>query len=789
MNFKTTIALLIVLIALFCASWFLGVFSPQSQKSHKAPVIEAKKSLLIAPKLKGPKRIKLEIRGRGYLVFENNKGKWTIVEPIKAPAVSWEVTELISTFGDAKKLETFVPGQGDYADTTLADTGLDDPLMKVSITDKDGRVIKLLVGRNVIASEDTYVKLAGSKEVFIVDQNIRKRIKRDLQAYRDKQLWEINKDKITELDYVHNGKEQFKFVKGKKGEWLMLAPVRAKADKEKIKDALDKLSDLSAEEFVEDTFEGKLSPYGLEKPVWKITIIKTEEIKPKKKSKDKNKGKNDKKKTSTQPTSKPVIKKTKYVLLIGVKSGLGKQQVYAKRADRKWVFTLKEDDVNKFLPDSVKWRDKKIVDIAKSDLSKIEITGQGEKVVLEKKNASWRVKWEGKFVSCDTNAVDELIDSLVSMTSAGFVDNVNNKFLRQAGLIRSEYTVKLSLTNKLEPIVLNIGKTSPSGLYRYIHRNGIEYVCAVDIDNLKKILRPVLVYLDKQMLKFDLDDVTEIKLTRKDRTYHLKRTKGKNNWQIISPIKASADKEKVKNILLSCATLQAEEYVSHGRLSRYHLARPNIKLTIITTKTVPVIQATKPASTQKAKQKQKIKYKTVKETISLIVSRYKASVYAALAGKSNAMVAKVSSSLFDDLSAELIPTKIFADIDKDKIDRLDIIRRNKSLTFVRKGDSWSYPADPIFKVDKGKLEKIITAMSELKARRYVDFSKKHINKYGLHRPYLKVVLKAGKKQYWLAIGTNSPAGRFAISSSKDWIFEISVSDANKFDKTLKDLAK
>ncbi len=805
MNFRTTIAMLLILIALLGASWFLGVFSPQSEKVQKAPVIEAQKSLLIVPKLKNPKRIKLEIRGRGYLVFEKNeKGKWAIIEPIKAPAVSWEVTEIVSTLEDAKKLESFIPGQGDYADTSLKETGLDEPLMKIEIKDEDGRVVKLLVGRNVIASEDTYVKFADGKEVFIIDQNVRNRIKRDLQAYRDKQLWEIDKDKITELAYVKNGKEQYRFFKGKKGDWLMLKPVRAKADKDKIKDALDKLANLSIEEFVDDTLENKLSPYGLDRPIWKVVITETEEIKSKNSDKEgktennKNKNqttnqltKNNKKNITSQPTSKPTIKTKKYVLLIGVKSGLGKEQVYAKRADRKWIFTLKEDDVKKFLPDAVAWRTKKIIDVAKSDLSKIEIVHSGNKVILEKKNSSWRLRDKGKLVSCDTNAVDDLIDTLISMKSAGFVDDVSKKFLKQSGLLKPRCVIKLSLTNKLEPIVIKVGNNSPSGLYRYVQRNGLEYVCAVNDDVFTKIFKPALAYFDKQMLKLNIDDVKEIRLVRKGRTYTLIRKNtskdsGKFQWQIISPVKTQADSDKIRDLLMSVITLNAEEYVARGELRKFHLTRPDIKVALITEKKVSVIPATKPVSTQKAGLKPK--YKTVKQTVTLLVSKYKGDIYAALAGKPDAMIAKVSSSLFDDLSAELIPTKIFVDIDKNNIVSLDLIKHNKSLQFVKKGDSWSYPADPIFHADKDKIEKIISTIADLHAKRYVDF-KKVLNRYGLRRPKLKVILKSNKKEYQLFVGGKTEFGRYAVSNSKDWVFEIDNSDVSKIDKELKDLAK
>jgi len=784
MNFKTTVGLLLVLVVVLAVSWYLGVFGPERPETTKPPVIEAKKHLLIAPKLKDVKKIRLDTRARGYLVFQKIGDDWQIVEPVKARAVNWSVTDLVSAFEDAKKLETFIPGEGEFAEVTLKDLALAEPAVKVTL-EEDDRKLTFLVGKNVELTENTYVKLPEAREVAVIDVNLRTKIKKDLKEYRDKQLWELKKDKITELRYDARDGTNYKFTKSD-DHWLMLSPIRAPADKETVSKALDKLVWLRAEEFIDDkpdTLEG----YGLDKPAWKITVVITEKITPKETGKDK---------AETKPAStKPTIKRTEHTILIGDSGGLNADYVYAKLPEHEWVVAIKQEDLKEFTPDAIAWREKKIIDVAKGQINKLEIDHKDSKFTLVKKTGTWRLELKpGKLVKVETSAVDDLLTKIADMKAASFKDKPT-KTLAKEGLDKPTCQVKIFAADKVEPIELAIGKTTPSGLYRYVRRSGRAYLAAVAEENVAQLYKPARNYRNRKMIDFSIDDVVAIELKRTKRTYKLTRADKGKRWQVIKPIKADADQDKVKDLILACSTLKAESFPPEADLRKYDLDKPEIDLTITTQTEVEVVKArptttaasgpaTTKASTKPVKKKIKRQYK-------LCVSKHGGKVYAVAPTTDPQLVGEVAESLHDDLSAELIKRDIFGDLPTDKIEKLVIRRKSgKKYVFAKKDDKWQYPADPVVVIDKEKIDDLTKALAELKANRYVSFEAKDAKRFGLDQPYLKITAGGDGKDYVLTIGRPATNGRYAQASGKDgWIFEITSGDVDKFDKHLKDFAK
>lgn len=757
MSGKTTLALFLALFVVAIVCWYAGVFAPTDTTKPSVPVVDAAKHLLVTPKLKDVTKVRIEHETRGHLVFEKNDSDWLIVDPIHANAVSWEATDLVSAVTAAKVLNTFTPGQD--GELTLEQTGLADPQTKITL--EADRTVTLLVGKNVVASENTYVKLADSDQVAIVDVNYRSRIKRDLKEYRDKQLWELKKDKITELTYLHRDGTKHHFTKSD-GRWLMLAPVRARADKDAVTKAIDTLAWLKAEEFVDDNPE-RLDIYGLKAPTWTITVVTTETIQPKTGNAD------DKDKpASTQPT----IKRTETTLLVGSTAGLGTKLVYAKPADHKWVIGIKPEDFEKFTPDLQTWRDKKLIDVPADDFTRIEVTGPDGKVVLTKQDDLWQLQTrDDTLVDVDTGAVDTLRNTVADLQVASFIDNPDKKITRQ--FQRPTYEIRITATEKLDPITVSFGKLTPSGLYRYVKRSGLDFAAAVAEEKLADLVKPALAYRNRQMLNFGLDDVVEITLARGKRTYTLTRPRG-GLWTISGPVAAPADPDTVKDLILACNTLAAEKLVAEGQLKRFGLDHPDITLTITAeTEVTTTTQATQPTT------------KKHRQTHTLRVAKKADTVHAATAESD--LVAQVPASLYNDLTAELITRDLFTEINADQATRLEIQRGKTTLRFLKKDNAWQYPHDPLVQIDPEKIKSVVKALADLKAKRYVAFTAQQTKNFVPDKPYMVVTVDSVGKTYQLTVGRTSDAGRYARTSTRnEWTCELKTADLDKLNKQLKE---
>jgi hypothetical protein len=776
MNFKTTISLLVLLAIIAGGSYFLGVFSPKSKAENqkKAPVVQADKILLIAPSIGDVQRVKLEVAGRDTMVFERSGQSWKIVQPVDAMAMSWEVSDLIDAFAAARKLETFVPGQGQYADQTLESLGLKEPIFTVTL-EETNRKMTYQVGQNPVASESTYVKTPESNEVYVIDQDLRSRIKKNVADYRDKQLWELNKANLSELKFVSGDGKEFKFVKTGDGKWTMVSPVKAAVSIGSVTEAINAVTTLKAQEFVEDA-PANLDGFGLSKPAWTITAVETQEVKPTPLSTQ-----------ATQPASAPAVKRTEHVLLIGGASGLKSDQVYAKPADKKWVVTIAQDNLKKIIPDVIAWREKTLVELNKDALTRIDIRRSAQDAILFRENENWKLQATEGVISADPAAVNTLIDAINGLQATSFIDMPSAEVLKKSKLDEPACTIILAGTNT-EPVVLTIGGQTPSGMFRYVKRSNQDYIAVVANEKVEKLFTPALSYRDRQMMVFSIDSVTSIEVNQHNRIYTIVRPGPGLPWKVTSPIEAPADQQNVRNVLLALATLRAEDYVAQGYLGNYNLSSPQVQVKVKVEMQVPVVQVD-PTTSAPTTQTQPA-MRTVSQEYTLAVSKHNDKVYAVRPAVEKPLVALVSDQLLKDLSAEFVARSVFANnVPKPEIvNRLEIKKTGGETIVLEKVNGvWMFPTDAVVKIDQEKINNLLQKFASLKAICYSDFQDSK-SSYGLDKPILTITASDGKNSWTLNAGGQARGqNRYGQSSSLPWIFELPASDVTKLSPALKDL--
>jgi hypothetical protein len=775
MNFKTTITLLFLLVILAGGSYFLGIFSPKSetQKQPKVPVVQApaevQKDLLIAPAMEDVQRVRLQVAGRDEIVFERTDKNWNIVKPVDAPAMLWEVSDLIEAFTTARKIETLTPGQGQYADQTIESLGLKDPFFTVTLEAKD-RKVTYLVGQTPAASESTYVKTPESNEVYIVDQNLKNRIKKNIEDYRDKQLWELNKSRINEMTFAAGDGRVYKFVKLADGKWNMVSPVDAPVLIGSVTQAIDAIATIKAQEFVENA-PISLDTFGLAKPVWTITVVETQAVKPTTQSAQ-----------ASQPAA-PTTKRIEHVLLVGATSGLKSDQVYAKPADKKWVVTLAQDNLKKLIPDVIAWREKTLVELNKDALTGIDIRRSAQDVTLFREGENWKLQTAGEVLSADPDAVKTLIDNILGLQATSFIDAPNAQMLKKSRLDEPTCTITLQ-AGKASPVVLTIGDKTPSGMFRYVKLDNRNYVAVVANEKVEKLFTPALSYRDRQIMAFGIDSAVQIEIKRHDRTYSIVRAGANLPWKVTSPVEAVADQQNVRNILMALSTLRADDYVAQGYLGNYDLESPQILVHLKVEMQVSTISADATTSAPAAKKPSETQ--TVSQEFTLAVSKYHDKVYAVRLGDSKPLVAVVPEQLLKDLSAEFIARSAFgADVPvADEVDHLTIIVKKEAFELEKKNGQWTLPADPVVQIDQTKVGDLLRALASLKVIRYSDLKSKD----GLKQVSQVVKASKGEKSWTLEIGrTDRDENYVSRTSSLAWLFELSAGNAKKFAPSLKDL--
>lgn len=155
MNFRLTIGLLIVLVALAGTVYFVESNPATPTPAAKtAPVLTFLSNEVTA----------LEVNGEGktVLVARGDENRWLLRKPEEASADQIRVDSLVSRLGNLTATRTVDAPSG------LAEFGLEKPAVEAKVTLKSGQTSSLLLGERTPDKTSYYAKLPGAQTVYLI---------------------------------------------------------------------------------------------------------------------------------------------------------------------------------------------------------------------------------------------------------------------------------------------------------------------------------------------------------------------------------------------------------------------------------------------------------------------------------------------------------------------------------------------------------------------------------------------------------------------------------------------
>lgn len=142
--------------------------------------------------------------------------------------------------------------------------------IKLSVWDNnENNILNLFIGKNASSPNTQYVRYADSDNVLLVDQDLNSLNKGSVDNWRERNIWTLEKDKITKFS-VKLDKKEFSFEKGESNTWSRANyGDNAEIDNEKFEQILSSWLNVNASEFAEDNDVAK---YGLEEGKEKYTV-------------------------------------------------------------------------------------------------------------------------------------------------------------------------------------------------------------------------------------------------------------------------------------------------------------------------------------------------------------------------------------------------------------------------------------------------------------------------------------------------------------------------------------
>lgn len=325
MNFKTTIFLIVILAGI---GGYLFFTRSSSETTESSKAAEARKLVDVKPE--DVQKVSIVPASGKTVVFERSGSDWKILEPMQAPAESFEVDDLVR---DLVGLQSRQQLDADKK----ASLGLDHPSYTVEITSKAGKTFKYGVGDKPQIGDTLAVLLDGQSKPDVVNASLYAKLEKKPDSFRRKSLLTLSTDQVKQLTLTH--KNQTIALEKTGGDWEITEPKKMPADSSEVSNLLFGISGLNAKAFPDGL---TAQDAGLTKP--KVVIDFSTQA------------------PATQPTSGPTSRPAGTLVKVGGYADVTKADVYVQVGDGP-IATVAASVLDTFNKTSLDLRDKKVVDL------------------------------------------------------------------------------------------------------------------------------------------------------------------------------------------------------------------------------------------------------------------------------------------------------------------------------------------------------------------------------------------------------------------------------------------
>lgn len=304
--------------------------------------------------------------------------KWAMEKPEPLPVDQDAVNGILNTLSSLNADEVV-----DENASNLSPYGLDAPSVELTVTKKDGKTEKVLIGHDTPTGGNVYAKTGEAPKVYTVASYTKSSLDKSPSDLRDKRLLTFDSDKLTRVELTAR-KQTVEFGKNNQNEWQIVRPSPMRADGYQVEDLIRKLKDA------------------------RMDLSKEEDVK----------------KAPSAFASGSVIGVAKVTDAAGTQTievRKVKDDYYAKSSVAPQPFKVNNDlgtGLDKSIDD---FRNKKLFDFGFSDPTKVEVRREGATTAYAKASDKWFAGPKQIDSASLQNFVDKLRDlSAASFASTGF---------------------------------------------------------------------------------------------------------------------------------------------------------------------------------------------------------------------------------------------------------------------------------------------------------------------------------------------------------------------------------
>lgn len=565
---------------------------------------------------------------------------------------------------------------------------------------------KLLIGKENFKEKFYYAKFENTPTVFTIDQELGNALSNGALKLLPTLIWEGTSDDISSAKVkVANGISYS--IEQVNNQWVLKQPKEIKLKSANILPILGALATIKAERY-ETLTADNLAKYGLDQP--EIEYDFTTEVK-----------NNEKEATS---------KRLQRTIKIGKPIAKDKGR-YAISNQSPAVIYLSEETVKSLNKSVFDLIDKELIRVEPDKIKTIVLSGKGSATRIQKEGLKWVI--EGFPVEVDKNTIDAFLSVLTKFEVSSVVDFESEESLKSKNLDEKSFVnqILIETEDKVQYRLKIGGEVSAKKDSRYVYVSNSSIIGIIDGDLLRKINLTNLDLVNKDLLKFDANDIVSISRQMENESFQA--SFNGSIWEGTEPNKFVGDNPTFDELTEFLSKLRANrvEAIEVKDLSLYGLDKPRIKLTI------EYIQKGKPV-------------KKVLQIGNNVDNTPQKGAFAQLEGANSVVV-------LNPQFIELVSAKRLHFQDKNlarliSVDKIQIQRGTMEYTLEKPKGKWVITAPQEAECEDEAVREIIDSLAKLRADTIIADKVNDLKIYGLDRPEKWKLFNGNKEVLSLLIG-------------------------------------
>ncbi len=363
-----------------------------------------------------------------------------------------------------------------------------------------------------------------------------------------------------------------------------------------------------------------------------------------------------------------------------------------------------------------------VVTFDRNKINGIVIQNGDEKIEMRRGDNRWRLETPIKD-QADNSLIENLLSDLENWQKDGTISakevEADKSKLNEYGLNKPK--LRLKLIGQDRPPEILFGKDAALEGKMYVRFENSKETFLAGQSVRKDIDKKPEEFRDRKLTDLITAQVSRVILKTPAGEMDLQK-KG-DHWEIVKPLRARADDQKINDLIAQITTARIQQFVAddHGDLHPYGLAEPRGAITLFT---------------QEDKQGQLLQIGSMPE-------KEKDQTYVRFA--SRGFVYTVPKKIDEILSTKPddLRDRHLVRFDTNVLDRITIDAPDKGkIVLARKGEEWTIANRKNAPANSGEIRRFIDTVQNERVTKFVEDVASNLPKYGLDKPQLQLTFSS-----------------------------------------------